>query len=239
MHLRFNAPVSVVEDDEIREAPCHMRHGAAARRHSAVAAAAAAVAQANPLRATHAAAHHKMLPPLHGAPRACGSRAKVPRPCTPKAASASRRETCAAVKACTALRCGATGCRGRSPSGWIPLQQLRGPCRMARDSPPGGHTTSWAIRSTRTAMSGERRRGLTTGSCASERASAGLGALERQRCNAAVSVCTDASRRLLTHTHTHLLPLPLFLHAAFPLLRRLAEDCDDHLLRIATHRQPS
>ncbi|KAF8287827.1 hypothetical protein TcBrA4_0017930 [Trypanosoma cruzi] len=84
MHLRFNAPVSVVEDDEIREAPCHMRHGAAARRHSAVAAAAAAVAQANPLRATHAAAHHKMLPPLHGAPRACGSRAKSPRPVHPQ-----------------------------------------------------------------------------------------------------------------------------------------------------------
>ncbi|KAF8288114.1 hypothetical protein TcBrA4_0017900 [Trypanosoma cruzi] len=49
MHLRFNAPVSVVEDDEIREAPCHMRHGAAARRHSAVAAAAAAVAASKPI----------------------------------------------------------------------------------------------------------------------------------------------------------------------------------------------
>ncbi|RNE95227.1 hypothetical protein TraAM80_10430 [Trypanosoma rangeli] len=62
--------------------------------------------------ATHAAARHKMLLPLNGAPHACGSRAKVPRPYTPKAASASRRETYAAVKACAALRCGPTGCRG-------------------------------------------------------------------------------------------------------------------------------
>ncbi|KAF8288159.1 hypothetical protein TcBrA4_0017940 [Trypanosoma cruzi] len=126
MHLRFNAPVSVVEDDEIREAPCHMRHGAAARRHSAVAAAAAAVAQANPLRATP-----RSPPPqdASAAPRGAARMrvpSQVPRPCTPKAASASRRETCAAVKACTALRCGGHRLSRSIPSGWIPLQQLRG-----------------------------------------------------------------------------------------------------------------
>ncbi|KAF8287802.1 hypothetical protein TcBrA4_0017910 [Trypanosoma cruzi] len=171
MHLRFNAPVSVVEDDEIREAPCHMRHGAAARRHSAVAAAAAAVAQANPLRATHAAAHHKMLPPLHGGAARMRVPSQSPSPVHPKGSKCWRRETCAAVKACTALRCGATGCRGRSLPGGSPLQQLRGrPSVWREDSPPGWSHKSWAITKHTYSMSGRTQRGLTTGSCASERA---------------------------------------------------------------------
>ncbi|KEG05200.1 hypothetical protein DQ04_25651000, partial [Trypanosoma grayi] len=91
---------------------------------------AAAVAQANPLRATHAAAHHKTSPPLHGAPPARGSRAKVPRPYTQsKAASASCRETCATVKPAPRRGVGPPAAVV-DPHRWIPQQQSRGPCQQ-------------------------------------------------------------------------------------------------------------
>ncbi|KAH9582130.1 hypothetical protein LSM04_007541 [Trypanosoma melophagium] len=115
------------------------------RRYSA-----AAVAQANPLWATHAAAHHKKcLRRSTGCRHRAGPEPKslARTPQSVEAASASRGETCATVKPAPHRGAGATGCRGRSPQGGSHGSSQRGPCQQ-HETPRPVVTTSGATQHT-------------------------------------------------------------------------------------------